>query len=277
MKSNKQIIGYDRERLIGNIKTIMHDKNLKPSDLAKADIAAQPRISECLNPNGKANFTIEQLVMLAGYLQVSLDSLLGIGNTPNENAKNQFKDMAEIASSLFAINNVVLINFKALSIPCDPNDPEGDFIAENERTGTFKSRTALYFDNQHFNAFLTEWKDVSTSLNFVPVKQKMLDLWESDQKSRLAQRKTIWNFGTRFEEGKRFFEKFQKEYYQYCNETADLPFSSYVFIPNRKEEIELAEFYLIEQKELFIGQYEQSEIIAFAKGGPNGFKELPFS
>lgn len=73
---------YNRTILIQNIKELMKNKCVSQATLASAinDTVplSQGRVSLCLNDNKSDNFTIEQIVAIADFFKISIDSLLGI-------------------------------------------------------------------------------------------------------------------------------------------------------------------------------------------------------
>ena len=79
---------YDRSILIGNIKKLMRNNNISQATLSEALSKSIPlsqgRISLCLNENKSDNFTIEQIVAIADYFKVSIDSMLGIQTQETE-------------------------------------------------------------------------------------------------------------------------------------------------------------------------------------------------
>lgn len=73
---------YNRLILIGNIKKLMKSNDISQAMLSDALSESIPlsqgRISLCLNEKKSDNFTIEQIVAIADYFKVSIDSILGI-------------------------------------------------------------------------------------------------------------------------------------------------------------------------------------------------------
>ena len=87
-KSYDGITDYDISTLIENIQRIMKERNITQEELAAAAGIAQPRISKIFKREGSNCFTIQQLVAIASYFHVSVDSLLGIKtNNPPEEEK----------------------------------------------------------------------------------------------------------------------------------------------------------------------------------------------
>ena len=77
-KSYDGITDYDISTLIENIQRIMKERNITQEELAAAAGIAQPRISKIFKREGANCFTIQQLVAIASYFHVSVDSLLNI-------------------------------------------------------------------------------------------------------------------------------------------------------------------------------------------------------
>lgn len=89
-KSYDGITDYDISTLIENIQRIMKERNITQEELAAAAGIAQPRISKIFKREGSNCFTIQQLVAIASYFHVSVDSLLGIKtNNPPEEEKRR--------------------------------------------------------------------------------------------------------------------------------------------------------------------------------------------
>jgi len=74
---------YDVNILIKNIKKLMENNSLTQEQLAEKLNMSQPNISKALNSKNKKNFTLDQLIGIAKYFNVSVDTLLGSSNSPS--------------------------------------------------------------------------------------------------------------------------------------------------------------------------------------------------
>ena len=100
-KSYDGITDYDISTLIENIQRIMKERNITQEELAAAAGIAQPRISKIFKREGSNCFTIQQLVAIASYFHVSVDSLLGIKtNNPPEEEKEKYEFLIGIGKSV---------------------------------------------------------------------------------------------------------------------------------------------------------------------------------
>ena len=97
----KNLYYYNRNLFIDNLKKVLDDRKMRPQDLVKLGIS-QPRISECLNKTKKANFTFEQVVLISHYLNVSIDSLVGM----ETNRLDDNITLHDIMKLLFIIDEV---------------------------------------------------------------------------------------------------------------------------------------------------------------------------
>lgn len=68
---------FNRDILIQNIEIQLKKKNITKSKLAEALGMSQPNVSKALNANEKKCFTLEQIVNIADYFNVTIDSLIG--------------------------------------------------------------------------------------------------------------------------------------------------------------------------------------------------------
>lgn len=68
---------YDRKILIENIHFQMRKNGIKQQQLGETIGMSQPNISKALSMKDKKNFTVEQIMDIADFFHISVDSLLG--------------------------------------------------------------------------------------------------------------------------------------------------------------------------------------------------------
>ena len=68
---------FNRDILNQNIEIQLKKKNINKSKLAEILGMSQPNVSKALNPNKKKCFTLEQVINIADYFNVTIDSLVG--------------------------------------------------------------------------------------------------------------------------------------------------------------------------------------------------------
>lgn len=67
---------FDRPILIQNINKLMDSKKMTQKQLGDVLHMSQPNVCKALNPKEKKCFTLEQVVNIAAYFHVSIDSLI---------------------------------------------------------------------------------------------------------------------------------------------------------------------------------------------------------
>lgn len=68
---------YDSDILISNIKSHMSDKGVTQEKLADVLGMSQSNVSKALSTTDKKSFTLDQVIGIAKYFHVSIDSLIG--------------------------------------------------------------------------------------------------------------------------------------------------------------------------------------------------------
>lgn len=69
---------FDRAILIQNINKLMDSKQMTQKQLGDVLHMSQPNVCKALNPKEKKCFTLEQVVNIAAYFHVSIDSLIAV-------------------------------------------------------------------------------------------------------------------------------------------------------------------------------------------------------
>lgn len=149
-KSYDGITDYDISTLIENIQRIMKERNITQEELAAAAGIAQPRISKIFKREGSNCFTIQQLVAIASYFHVSVDSLLGIKtNNPPEEEKGI--TLSDVCVKLFELDDLASISFGECR--------NGEIIPSQTAPGEWEEAygPCIYFKNDSISNFISEW------------------------------------------------------------------------------------------------------------------------
>lgn len=85
---------FNRDILNQNIEIQLRKKNINKSKLAEILGMSQPNVSKALNPNEKKCFTLEQVINIADYFNVTIDSLIGSPKTDTIVSANNPRDIA---------------------------------------------------------------------------------------------------------------------------------------------------------------------------------------
>lgn len=128
---------YNRNILIENILKLMKDNNSTQHDLAIKLDTYQSRISKCLR--GEVDFTIPQLVSIADFYNVSLDSLID-DSSDKERSINSLSDLYSLLFSIFD------------NLKCHISNESVD---DSSDTNNF----CIVFEDDKIQEFLSEWKD----------------------------------------------------------------------------------------------------------------------
>lgn len=89
---------FNRDILIRNISALLENKKVSQKKLGEILGMSQPNISKDLSPNDKKCFTLEQVVNIANYFGVSVDSL--VGNDVSVSAKHSPRSIAKFLSDV---------------------------------------------------------------------------------------------------------------------------------------------------------------------------------
>ncbi len=186
---------YDSDILIENIKSHMNEKGITQETLAGALGMSQSNVSKALNKNDKKSFTLDQVVGIAKFFHVSVDSLIGekgkskITITPrsiaaflvqiieSENAQFfEYEQEEEIHSiddmSWPPLHNQTkkVIKYPAIYLPSYwyipanlPHDEEQEWIAEMYQVGNDTAMKPVNEFLRHFQEIYTIYKNGSLS------------------------------------------------------------------------------------------------------------------
>ena len=141
---------YNRDILIQNIKELMKKNNISQSILADAVSEtvslAQARVSNCLNDKKSDNFTVEQIVAIADYFNVSVDSLIGIKSRQKSFSEITLKDVCKIINIIANMKGIKFIDIQ-----------NNEYIDSSINSILYHKNNykAIYFSNQLYEFPLT--------------------------------------------------------------------------------------------------------------------------
>lgn len=138
---------YDNDILKENIQKLMKNKNITQQQLADALEMSQSNISKALSKNDKKRFTIDQLVGIAKYFKVSVDSL--IGNTSTHAEQNlSLRSIAAYLLQLITNEDVQVFDYPVEEDVFDFNDRSFTYEHKN-KTIEYK---AFYFPSYWYTS-----------------------------------------------------------------------------------------------------------------------------
>ena len=168
-----------------NISSLMenHKPEVTQEELGKVTGLSQPNISKLLSEKNESCFSIAQLISIADYFEVSLDSLVGRNL---DNVKQKKSTMQDIISALFELEMVDFkINIKQEEI--EEYNPISEKLFTNEIISHNISFTLKYLDD-----FLSEWKSARTmTIDNKSVSKVAKDMYESWKKEKLNEAANI--------------------------------------------------------------------------------------
>ncbi len=162
-----------------NIVNLMkdHKPEVTQEELGKITGLSQPNVSKRLSEKDKSCFSLIQLIAIADYFEVSLDSLIG-RNLDNIKKKNA--TMQDIISALFELDKVDFrINIEQEEI--EDYNP----ILEKFFTNEIISHN-ISFKSKYLDDFLSEWMSARTmTVNNKSASKVAKDMYESWKKEKL--------------------------------------------------------------------------------------------
>lgn len=192
-----------------NIKKLMKDHKPEVKQKVIQDITnmTQPNVSRCLDEKHKNRFTLEQLIAIADYFEVSLDSIIGRNLY---NVKQKKSTMQDIISALFELE---MVDFDINPIPkpgIGYNPLNGDPIPETDISYN------ISFHLKYLDDFLSEWMSArKITMNSKPASKVAKDMYESWKREKLNEAANISLDGS--------------QYYDYLDfdipDEAELPFN----------------------------------------------------
>lgn len=166
---------YDFSILNKNIKELMERQNPKLTQLDLADIidSTQSRVSKVLSNNSKDCFTLEQIIKIAEYFNVSIDELLGT-------TKNRQLSMADILTLLCEIYEKIPFKIGEATVPVDTEwsytptyNPDGHEVINLAP----QKRHVIYFDSTIYEEAIKNMGAL-LSLDDLDTRQTMLQIWK---------------------------------------------------------------------------------------------------
>lgn len=162
-----------------NIVNLMkdHKPEVTQEELGKITGLSQPNVSKRLSEKDKSCFSLIQLIAIADYFEVSLDSLIGRNL---DNIKQKSATMQDIISALFELDKVDFrINIEQKEI--EDYNPILEKIFTNEIISHNISFKSKYLDD-----FLSEWRSARTmTINNKSASKVAKDMYESWKKEKL--------------------------------------------------------------------------------------------
>lgn len=162
-----------------NISSLMenHKPEVTQEELGKVTGLSQPNISKLLSEKNKSCFSLAQLIAIADYFEVSLDSLIGRNL---DKVKQKKSTMQDIISALFELEKVDFsINIKQEEIE------EYNPISEKFFTDEIISHN-ISFNLKYLDDFLSEWRSARTmTIDNKSVSKVAKDMYESWKKEKL--------------------------------------------------------------------------------------------
>lgn len=168
-----------------NIVNLMkdHKPEVTQEELGKITGLSQPNVSKRLSEKDKSCFSLIQLIAIADYFEVSLDSLI---SRNLDNIKQKNATMQDIISALFELEKVNFeINIRQDTIEeCNPYSGE---TLHHKIVSHDISFSLNYLDN-----FLSEWKSARTMVATIKQTSKVAkDMYESWKKEKLNEAANI--------------------------------------------------------------------------------------
>lgn len=138
---------FNRDILNQNIEIQLKKKNINKSKLAEVLGMSQPNVSKALNPNEKKCFTLEQVINIADYFNVTIDSLVGSPKTDTIISANSSRDIAAFLSQCIENEKATVGEYKVeQTVFVEEFDSRDIFCTHKQTTQTVKY-PILYFSD----------------------------------------------------------------------------------------------------------------------------------
>lgn len=142
---------YDKTILNNNIKKLMKENSMSQNALSEAISKTvslhQSRISACFNEDTSESFTLEQIVAIADFFKVSVDSLLGVSSHEMQKQLTA-RDICKLIATIINNTDVSL-----------QNDTYDQALIFPELYGLTESQKE-HDINRHINKFLERMFDL---------------------------------------------------------------------------------------------------------------------
>lgn len=138
---------FNRDILNQNIEFQLKKKNITKSKLAEVLGMSQPNVSKALNQNEKKCFTLEQVINIADYFNVTIDSLVGSPKTDTIISANSSRDIAAFLSQCIENEKATVGEYGVnQTVFVEVFGPHNNFCTHKQITQTIKY-PILYFSD----------------------------------------------------------------------------------------------------------------------------------
>lgn len=138
---------FNRDILNQNIEIQLKKKNITKSKLAEILGMSQPNVSKALNPNEKKCFTLEQVINIADYFKVTIDSLVGSPKTDTIISANSSRDIAAFLAQCIENEKATVGEYAVeQTVFVEDYDPREPFCGYKHTTQTVKY-PIMYFSD----------------------------------------------------------------------------------------------------------------------------------
>ena len=137
---------YDRNILSKNIRSLMDKKRISQTKLAEETGITQPSLSKALSDNASNSFTLDQVISIAEYFHVSIDSLLGMPDVTKGNLT--CKEICKFIIGLIENSDIKVFDY---SVNEYVYDMECNEKGDTKLTSNFKDNVykAFYFPSYY--------------------------------------------------------------------------------------------------------------------------------
>lgn len=138
---------FDRNILIQNIDLLIKKAGINKSKLASDLGMSQPNVSKALNPKEKKCFTLEQVIDIADYFDVTIDSLVGSPKTDTIVSADSSRDIAAFLAQCIENEKATVAEYTIeQTVFVEDFDPRNIFCNYTQTTQTVKY-PILYFSD----------------------------------------------------------------------------------------------------------------------------------
>ena len=127
---------FDRNILIQNIDLLIKKAGINKSKLASDLGMSQPNVSKALNPKEKKCFTLEQVIDIADYFDVTIDSLVGSPKTDTIVSADSSRDIAAFLAQCIANGKAKVADYVVEQTvfyeDYDPREPFCNYSHQNQ-------------------------------------------------------------------------------------------------------------------------------------------------
>lgn len=138
---------FNRDILIQNIEIQLKKNNINKTKLADILGMSQPNVSKALNPNEKKCFTLEQVIAIADYFKVTIDSLVGSPKADTIVSANSSRDVAAFLAQCIENEKATVTNYTVeQTVFVEDYDPR-ELYSNYKQTTQNVSYPVLYFSD----------------------------------------------------------------------------------------------------------------------------------